>query len=63
MFLINDKINRINQIMRKKGITSKDQSINLNNKRPSKDQGQNYLIFMRYHVVPQDGMIIEHVMC
>jgi hypothetical protein len=55
--LINDKINRINQIMRKKGITSKDQSIN------SKDQGQNYLIFMRYHVVPQDGMIIEHVIC
>ena len=39
MFLINDKINRINQI-KKKGITSKDQSINLNNKRPSKDQGQ-----------------------
>jgi hypothetical protein len=57
VFLINDKINRINQIMRKKGITSKDQSIN------SKDQGQNYLIFMRYHVVPQDGMIIEHVIC
>jgi hypothetical protein len=40
MFLINDKINRINQIIKKKGITSKDQSINLNNKRPSKDQGQ-----------------------
>jgi len=56
MFLINDKINRINQIMRKKGSkdqnkTSKDQSINLNNKRPSKDQGQNYLIFMRYHTM------------
>jgi hypothetical protein len=57
VFLINDKINRINQIIKKKGITSKYQSIN------SKDQGQNYLIFMRYHVVPQDGMIIEHVMC
>lgn len=51
MFLINDKINRINQIMRKKGSTSKDQSITLNNKRPSKDQGQNYLIFMRYHTM------------